>query len=133
MAILGDLGGGEDVFLRGRHAREYESRMLARGSSFRLNRISSAAYTFILCTQARAGDMTSTFDSSRLSEQRRLRSYFKRVRELDLFYPILDDVEVLNGDVFEQLEGVGGDESAFGYLGPPYTPDCTLINKHYGD
>src|SRR5690606_18440067 len=41
--------------------------------------------------------------------------------------------EVLNGDVFELLDGVGGDESAFGYLDPPYTPDCTLIHKHYGD
>ncbi|MFT9485764.1 MAG: DNA adenine methylase [Tepidibacillus sp.] len=132
MVMLEDLGVGEDVFLRARHAREYESRMMARGTSFRLDRISSAAYTFILCTQARAGDMTSTFDTSRLSAQR-LRSYFKRVRELDRFYPILDDVEVLNGDVFELLDGVGGEESAFGYLDPPYTPDCTLINKHYGD
>ncbi|MDU4695852.1 MAG: DNA adenine methylase [Paenibacillus sp.] len=133
MELLEDLGVGEDVFLRARHALDYETRMISRGASFRLDRVSSAAYTFILCMQARAADITSTFDSSRLSDRRRLRSYFKRVSELDQFYPTLADVEVINGDVFALLDWIAEDSSAFAYIDPPYAPDCTLINKHYGD
>lgn len=132
-ALLEDLGVGEDVFLRARHALDYEARMIASGTSFRLDRVHSAAYAFILCMQARAGDMTSTFDSSRLSDKRRLRSYFKRVSELDLFYPTLADVEVTQGDALELLELIAEDTSAFAYIDPPYTPDCTIIPKHYGD
>lgn len=133
MAFLEKLGVGEDVFLRARHALEYEYRMISGGHSFRLERVESAAYTFILAMQSRAGDMTSTFDSSRLSDKRRLRSYFRRVNELDLFYPTLVDVEVINGDVFELLDLVGADKNAFGYLDPPYVPDSMLVDKHYGD
>lgn len=132
IALLENLGVGEDVFLRARHALDYESRMISEGHSFRLERVESAAYTFILAMQSRAGDMTSTFDLSRLSDESRLRSYFKRVSELDLFYPTLSDVEVVNGDVFKLLDWVGGDKKAFGYLDPPYTPDSMLIDRHYG-
>lgn len=133
MALLEDLGVGEDVFLRARHALDYETRMISQGESFRLDGVSSAAYTFILTMQSRAADMTSTFDSSRLSDRRRLRSYFKRVRELDHFYPTLADVEVMNGDLFELLNWIAVDSSPFAYIDPPYSPDCTIINNHYGD
>jgi len=133
IALLEDLGVGEDMFLRARHALDYEKRMISSGASFRLERVSSAAYAFILCMQARAGDMTSTFDSSRLSDASRLRSYFKRVSVLDQFYPTLADVEVINGDVFELLDLIAEDSSAFTYIDPPYTPDSTIIEKHYGD
>lgn len=133
MDLLEDLGVGEDVFLRARHGLDYETRMITQGHSFRLDSVHSASFAFILCMQARAGDMTSTFDSSRLSDSRRLRSYFKRVSELDLFYPTMADVDILNGDVFELLDWAGDDEYAFGYLDPPYTPDNMLIDRHYGD
>ncbi|UFJ40399.1 DNA adenine methylase [Brevibacillus humidisoli] len=133
MALLEDLGVGEDVFLRARHALEYETRMISMGHSYRLGGVESAAFTFIQCMQSRAADMTSTFDSSRLSDKRRLRSYFKRVRELDRFYPILADVQVINGDVIELLDLIAEGSSAFAYIDPPYAPDCTIINKHYGD
>jgi len=133
MALLEDLGVGEDVFLRARHALDYESRMISVGHSFRLSRVESAAFTFILAMQSRAADMTSTFDSSRLSDKRRLYSYFKRVSELDLFYPTLADVEVINSDLFALLDSVAQDDSALAYIDPPYAPDSTLIEKHYGD
>jgi len=80
MALLEDVGVGEDVFLQARHALAYESSMISRGHSFRLEPVESAAYTFILAMQSRSADMTSTFDSTRLSDKRRLRSYFKRVK-----------------------------------------------------
>lgn len=133
IALLEDLGVGEDVFLRARHALDYETRMISQGASFRLDLVESASYAFILCMQARAGDMTSTFDSSRLTDESRLRSYFRRVSELDQFFPTLADVEVLNGDVFELLDWITEDSSAFAYIDPPYTPDQTIIPKHYGD
>jgi DNA adenine methylase len=133
MAVLEDFGVGEDVFLRARHALDYETRMISQGASFRLDPVLSATFTFILCLQSRAADMTSTFDSTRLSDKGRLRSYFKRVGELDQFYPTLADVEVLNVDLFELLDLIGEASSAFAYIDPPYTPDCTIIPKHYGD
>lgn len=133
MALLEDLGVGEDVFLRARHALDYETRMISQGASFCLDPVLSAAFTFILCMQSRSADMTSTFDSTRLTDESRLRSYFRKVSELDQFYPTLADVEVLNGDLFELFDLIGKDSSTFAYIDPPYTPDQTIIPKHYGD
>jgi site-specific DNA-adenine methylase len=132
IALLEYLGCGEDVFLRARHAQEYEARMRAQGSDFELDMVTSAAYTFILAMQSRAADM-NTFDTSRVSDRKRLRSYFKRVRELDHFYPTLADVEVTYGDVLELLDLVGQDSSAFAYIDPPYVPKSMVREDHYGD
>lgn len=131
MALLEDLGVGEEVFLRAKHAREYEARMLSQGSDFRLDIVTSAAYVFILAMQSRAADM-ETFDFSRVKDQKRLRSYFKRVRELDLFYSTLADIEVTHGDCRELLKLLNGRDDAFAYLDPPYTPDQMVLKDHYG-
>lgn len=132
MALLEDLGVGEEVFIRAKHAQEYEARMMSHGSDFELNRLTSAAYTFILAMQSRAADM-DTFDNSRVSDPKRLRAYFKRVRELDRFYPTLADVEVTHGDCRELLDLHGEDSLAFGYFDPPYAPQSMVLTDHYGE
>lgn len=132
MAMLEDLGVGESVFLRAKGAQEYASRMMSLGSDFELDRLTSAAYTFILAMQSRAADM-NTFDSSRVSDHKRLRAYFKRVRELDRFYPTLADVEVIHGDCRELLDLHGEDSLAFGYCDPPYAPQSMVLTDHYGE
>lgn len=131
MAMLEDLGVGEDVFLRAKHAREYEAQMQSQGSDFGLGIVTSAAYAFILAMQSRAADMES-FDFSRVKDQKRLRSYFKRVRELDLFYPTLEDIEVTHGDCRELLKLLNGKDGVFAYLDPPYTPEQMVLKDHYG-
>ena len=109
MAMLEELGCGEDVFLRAKHAREIEERLLVQGRTYcELGMVEGAAYAFIVAMQSRAADC-ETFDSSRVTDRKRLRSYFKRVRELDLFYPTLADVEVTQGDCRELLDLVGVD------------------------
>lgn len=132
MAMLEDLGVGEGVFLRAKHAQEYAARMMSLGSDFELDRLISAAYTFILAMQSRAADM-NTFDNSRVSDPKRLRAYFKRVRDLDRFYPTLADVEVTHGDCRELLDLHGEDSLAFGYFDPPYAPSSMVLTDHYGE
>jgi site-specific DNA-adenine methylase len=132
MALLEDLGCGENIFLQAKDARGFEARMMSRGSDFELDLVTSAASTFILAMQSRAADM-NTFDTSRVSDRKRVRGYFKRVRELDLFYPTLADVEVTQGDCLELLDLVGDQIDAFGYFDPPYTPDSMTRENHYGD
>lgn len=132
MALLEDLGCCEDVFLRAKHAREFEARMMSRGNDFELDMVTAAAYAFILAMQSRAADM-NTFDSSRVTDKKRLKSYFNRVRNLDLYYSTLADVEITHGDALEMLDLVGGRADAFAYLDPPYTPDSMVREDHYGD
>jgi site-specific DNA-adenine methylase len=133
MALLEELGCGEDAFLQAKHAREFEKCMLAQGrADCELGMVEGAAYAFIVAMQSRAADC-ETFDSSRVTDRKRLRSYFKRVRELDLFYPTLAGVEVTLGDCRELLDLLRGRDDAFAYLDPPYTPKEMVLSDHYGD
>lgn len=132
MALLGALGVGEDVFLRAKHAREYEARMMAQGTGFQLDLLDSAAYAFIVTMQSRAADCV-TFDISRVKDLKRLRSYFKRVSELDRFYPTLAEVEVTYGSCFDLLDMLSEREDAIAYIDPPYTPYEMVRQDHYGD
>lgn len=133
MALLEDLGVGEDVFLRAKSAREFESRMLAQGrTECELDMVTSAAYMFIVAMQSRAADC-STFDSSRVSIRSRLSAYFKRVRQLHQFYSTLCDVEVTHGSCLEWLDVLRGRDDVFIYLDPPYAPESMKLTDHYGD
>lgn len=135
MSLLEELGCGEDVFLRAKHAREFEKRVLGQGrSECELGMVEGAAYAFVVAMQSRAADC-ETFDSSRVTDRKRLRSYFKRVRELDLFYPTLADIEVTHGDCRELFALVGGNSNCFAYIDPPYVPGSKdmVLAAHYGD
>ncbi|MFI8711977.1 DNA adenine methylase [Brevibacillus brevis] len=132
MALLENLGCGEDVFLQAKHAREFEARMMSHGADFELDMVNAAAYAFILAMQSRAADMV-TFDTSRVTDRKRLSSYFKRIRELDLYYPTLADVEVTHGDCRELLDLICVDSSVFAYIDPPYTPESMSMVDHYGE
>ncbi|RXT08835.1 DNA adenine methylase [Ammoniphilus sp. CFH 90114] len=133
MALLEDLGCSEEVFLQAKHAREFETRMLARGRvECELDRVLAAAYTFILAMQSRAADM-NTFDNNRVRDRKRLRSYFKRVHQLDRFFPTLKDVEITHGDCLELLDWVGSRGDSFAYIDPPYIPDSMVNENHYGE
>lgn len=130
MALLETLGVGEKVFLRAKHAREYEIRMWNKG--FRLSQLDAAAYAFIVAMQSRASDCVN-FNRSLVQDPGRLRSYNKRVRELDLFYSTLAGIEIYHEDCFRMLDHVEGRSDVFVYLDPPYVPDKMLGKKHYGD
>jgi len=133
MALLEDLGVGEDIFLRAKYAREFESRMLALGrTECELDMVTSAAYMFIVAMQSRAADC-STFDFGRVSNRSRLSAYFKRVRQLHQFYSTLSDVEVTHGSCLEWLDALRGSDDTFLYLDPPYAPESMLTTVHYGD
>ncbi|MEF2969113.1 DNA adenine methylase [Paenibacillus sp. M1] len=132
MALLEEQGVGEDVFLKAKHAREYEARMLLNGSDFELDRVTSAAYAYIVTQQSRAAMMTK-FDMSRVTDKGRLQSYFKRVRNIDRNYSIFSGVEITCGDVFEWLDLLRGKNNGFVYLDPPYIPDSSMVlTEHYG-
>lgn len=131
MTLLEDLGVGEEVFLKSKDAREYEARMLLNGSDFELDRLTSAAYAYIVTQQSRAAQMTK-FDMSRITDKGRLQSYFRRVRNLDRYYSIFSGVEITCGDVFEWLYLLGGKNNGFVYLDPPYIPDSMVLTGHYG-
>ncbi len=82
--------------------------------------VQEAAYAFVLAMQSYTADC-QTFDISRVLDRKRLRSYFKRVRDLDLFYSTLSDVEVTQCDCRELLDELRQSENAFVYLDPQYT------------
>ncbi len=132
-ALLEEWGCGEDVFLRAKHAREFEDWMLKKGrTKYEMGMVEGAAYAFVVAMQSRASDC-ETFDTSRVTDQKRLRSYFKRVRELDLYYSTLDGVEVIHGDCKELLELLRERSDAFVYLDPPYIPEEMVLTNHYGE
>jgi len=132
IALLEELGYSEEVFHQAQQARDFESRMLARGRmDYELDRVTAAAYTFILATQSRAADMVK-FDKARVLDQSRQQAYFQRVRMLDRFYPTLRDVEVTQSDCRELLSLYGGRGDAFAYLDPPYVPEKMQLDDHYG-
>jgi site-specific DNA-adenine methylase len=130
IAKLEELGFNEEVFFRAKHAREFESQIMARGHGHGLDRVTAAAYTFILALQSRAADM-DTFDRARVSSAVRRDSYFKRVRRLDRFYPTLKDVEVTQGDCRELLDMYGWQSNSFAYLDPPYCPKTMVEEVTY--
>lgn len=133
IAILEELGCSETVFLRAKHAREFEARMLKRGyADYELDRVTAAAYVFILASQSRAADMDK-YDKARMVDSARLRSYFNRVRQLDRFYPTLKDLEITHGDCRELLSLHRGRSDAFAYIDPPYAPESMQLTDHYGD
>lgn len=132
IALLENLGYSEEVFYRAKQARDFESRMLARGKlGYEMDRVTAAAYTFILATQSRAADMIK-FDKARVLDHARQQSYFQRVRMLDRFCPKLRDVEVTQGDCRELLSLYRGKGDAFAYLDPPYIPEKMQLDDHYG-
>jgi site-specific DNA-adenine methylase len=82
---------------------------------------------------SRASDANS-FDHSRVTDSRRKRAYFKRIQELDLYYPTLEGVTVTQGDGMERLEQVKHDSNSILYLDPPYMPSEMAMKtaNHYG-
>lgn len=133
VAKLEDLGISEEIFLNALQAREFETRMLKKGhTKSELDYVTAAAYTYILATLSRAADM-SRYDQTRVLDSARRNSYFKRISQLDRFYPILKDVEVTHGDCRELLDLHSYRNDAFAYLDPPYTPDEMVLQEHYGE
>jgi site-specific DNA-adenine methylase len=131
--MLEELGCSEDVFLKAKHAREFEALMIAHGNAgHELDRITAAAYVYMLALLSRAADM-DTFDRMRMTNSARLDSYFKRIGLLDRFYPTLKDVEVTHADCRYLLDLYRGKKDAFAYIDPPYTPDKMFMKDHYGD
>lgn len=105
--------------------------MRSLGSDYELDRLTSAAYAFIVTQQSRAA-MMERFDHSKVSDLKRMRSYFKRVNNLDRFFSTLEDVEITCGDCREWLGLLRGRDDAFIYLDPPYVPEKCAISSHYG-
>ncbi|QSO50161.1 DNA adenine methylase [Alicyclobacillus curvatus] len=131
--MVENWGCSEEAFDHAKQARNFERHMMAQGrNAFEMNMVEGAACAFAVAMMSRASDCV-TFDHSRVENKNRLRSYFNRVRELDLFYPTLAEVEVTHGDVFELLDTVQEHTDAFVYIDPPYVPEEMILSNHYGE
>lgn len=91
--------------------------------------ITAAACAYVINQQSRAATQGS-YDRSSLTPNR-MRSYFRRVRELDKFLTTMLGVEVTNRDVFSWLQERRDWSKSFIYLDPPYVPDQMHLDDHY--
>lgn len=131
-ALLEEWGCSEEVFDLAKRDRAFEQNMREAGiDSFEMGTVEGAACAFVVSMMSRAADCR-TFDNTRVRSVNRTRSYCKRVRELELFYPTLADVEVTHGDCFEVLNMLEGRSDVCVYVDPPYTPEHCALDAHYG-
>ncbi len=131
-ALLEEWGCSEETFIHAREARRFEELMLSLGKSqFEMSMIEAAACAFVVTMQSYAANGIS-FNASRLSDKSHNQAYFKRIRELDLFYPVLEGVQVTHGGCLEFLDILCDRSDAFCYIDPPYLPSEMVLSNHYG-
>lgn len=94
--------------------------------------VTSAAYTFLLACQSRAGNMQS-FNKNRLHSNKKDRlRYYRRVYGLHTFHNILNGVDIYNGDGLDILEEYLQRSDYFVYIDPPYVDTSKKSkNKSY--
>lgn len=125
-----DWGCSEETFMWAKQALAIDEERHRSNSSYVMSRVEGAACTFVLAMMSRAGNCVD-FDQSSVRDRGRIRSYFKRVEELHLFFPTMEDVEVTCGDCFAVLRQIQERQDVVIYVDPPYAPDMMKTSKTY--